>query len=53
MPMCEDKKSSAGVRMGGLRLLGGKAREDMVIMCMTLGAFVRLHTEMSMLFLSI
>ncbi len=53
MPKCEDKKSSAGVGMRGLTFLGGRAREDMVIMCMTLGAFVRYRTEMSMLFLSI
>ena len=51
--MCENEKSSAGVGMGALRLLGGRAREDMVIMCMTLGAFVRLRTEMLMLFLPI
>ena len=53
MPKCEDKKSSAGVGMGKLRLLGGRAREDMVIMCMTLGAFLRDRTEMTLLFLSI
>jgi hypothetical protein len=40
VPMCEKKKYSAGESRGGLRLLGGTAREDMVIMCMTLAAFV-------------
>jgi hypothetical protein len=52
VPMCENKKYSAGQGMGGLRLLGGTAREDMVNMCMSLGAFVRWPTEMSLLFLS-
>jgi hypothetical protein len=40
VPMCEKKKYSAGEGRGGLRLLGGTAREDMVIMCMTLATFV-------------
>jgi hypothetical protein len=53
VPMCENKKYSAGQGMGGLRLLGGTAREDMVIMCMTLGAFLRDRTEMTLLYLSI
>ena len=51
--MCENEKSSAGVGMWALRLLGGRAREDMVIMCMTLGAFLRDRTEMTLLYLSI